>query len=132
MIDLPALSFSMPMTYEGFVESQGVASIQDDTLILEYQSNDGIFGVFKSAVQRVEIPIAEISHIELHKGWFQTKLSIQVNNLSRVQDVPGQRKGQIRLYLSRRDRAIAENWVQTLQLSFSNDQMNQLLSTDQR
>lgn len=51
-------------------------------LILELEVKDGFFGMLKSGVREVRIPFDDLADLELHKGWFSTKLCIRTRRMT--------------------------------------------------
>jgi len=47
---MPNLPFTIPDLYADFAEAQGIARLDDDILILEYQTKDSIVGMIKSDI----------------------------------------------------------------------------------
>ena len=49
----------------GMSQTQGLASIEGEKLMLEYQTMDAFLGLLKSSIKVVEIPVQDLSNIRL-------------------------------------------------------------------
>jgi hypothetical protein len=122
-MDLPSLPFSIPHVYEGLANAKGIARVEAAQLILEFEVKDGLFGMIKSGVREVRIPFDDLADLELHKGWFGTKLSIRTRRMATSSQIPGSEAGIARLHVARKDRPTAEMLVSTLLLDLSERQL---------
>jgi hypothetical protein len=122
-MDLPSLPFSIPHVYEGLANAKGIVRVESAELILEFEVKDGFVGMIKSGVREVRIPFDDLADLELHKGWFSTKLSIRTRRMTASSRIPGSDGTMAQLHLSRRDRQTAEVLVSTLLLNLSERQL---------
>ncbi|HEY9639566.1 MAG TPA: hypothetical protein V6C57_03740 [Coleofasciculaceae cyanobacterium] len=111
---LLSLQFTLPETYGGFVETSGIAELDEQDLLLEFQFRDGLLGVLKSEIKTVAIPFSSLAAVRLHKGWSRTTLFIQVKPSLALRTIPMQAEGWLELRLARKDTAIAEAWLDFL------------------
>ncbi len=65
----------------GLTESDGLLHMTGDALELQYETKDAIFGLYKSGVEDVVLPFADIASVEFKRGPFRTELAIQVTDL---------------------------------------------------
>jgi hypothetical protein len=108
---LSSLQFTLPETYGGFVETSGIAELDEQCLLLEFQFRDGLLGVLKSDIKHASIPFGSVAAVRLHKSWLRTTLFIQLQPSLALRDVPRQAHSWLELRLARKDTAIAEAWL---------------------
>ncbi|GAB1537534.1 hypothetical protein NUACC21_01790 [Scytonema sp. NUACC21] len=121
-----SLPFSMMNVYQGFAEANGIAKASEAGLLLEFQIKDGLVGVLKSDIKEVTIPIQEIFSVELQVIWFITRLIIRTKSMVTVSDVPGNKAGQITLWIAPKHRQVARELVTTLKLSMAEKELDGL------
>jgi len=107
MISIP---FSIA-AYDGFASVEGLMSFDDLSLTLEFELKDSVVGLLKSDVKNVQIPVEEIVSIELHKGWFRTRLAIQASTLNATKGIPESSQGRVTLSIARSHRDAVEQLV---------------------
>lgn len=97
---------------KGLIDSEGLVSAAGACVRLEYQLKDGVFGVVKSKVRELEIPLADLASVEVVRGWFGgCKIVLQARSMQALQKVPGMARGRVELIVDRADRAAAERLV---------------------
>ena len=99
---LSSLPFTFPDVYEGLAEAEGLLVLGTDAIVLEYQIKDAFTGAFKSGVKQVALPIAQIDDVEYRTNFLRTDITIQVNSMELVQDVPNAKQGRVRLKIPRK------------------------------
>ena len=67
--------------YGGLAEISGLVRMKDETLIIEYQVQDELFGMLQSNVKNVKLPFTMIDSIEVEKRWFRHRFKIFLNQL---------------------------------------------------
>lgn len=97
--------------FEGLGAASGLIRCDGGGLVLEFETKDTVFGVIKSRVKQVRLPLEKIDWILLKKGWFSTTLEIQSSTLDGMEDVPGSNQGLAKLSLARRYRLAAQQFV---------------------
>ncbi len=105
--------------YDFIAEGRGLLKDEGDYLTLEVQQQDVWFGVFKSAVQSIRIPVHEVVSIEFTKGWLGAyalcvPLVLQTTNIDLLSDLPAASQGRVRLKIARKDIEAAARFVQDL------------------
>ncbi|MEQ8537097.1 MAG: hypothetical protein RIB93_06495 [Coleofasciculus sp. D1-CHI-01] len=128
---LPSISlpFSFANVYEGFAKAQGILRVDENALTLEFEIKDNLFGVLKSGIKEVIIPIQYIESVTLNKSWLRTALVVRVQRLKLLSYIPKHDQGQVWLYISRNDRYIASQVASFLRLRISENEIN-LLDTN--
>ena len=101
---MSSLPFSFPEVYQGFAEAEGLLILTADAIALEYQIKDAFTGAFKSDVKKIVLPIAQIDDVEFRTNFLRTDLTIQVNSMELVHDVPNAKQGRVRLKIPRKHR----------------------------
>ena len=101
---MSSLPFSFPEVYQGFAEAEGLLILAADAIVIEYQIKDAFTGAFKSGVKKVDLPIAQIDDVEFRTNFLRTDLTIQVNSMELVHDVPNAKQGRVRLKIPRKHR----------------------------
>ena len=125
-MDSTHIPFSFPDVYQGLASGGGIVTATTAGLTLEYQVKDGFFGVIKSGVHKVAIPIGELHYVGLKQGWFRNRLLIKVRNLTTLADVPGSDMGKLELCVARADKRAAQALVSVLTLTLSERQLAEL------
>jgi hypothetical protein len=108
------LPFKVPNLFAGFAEGRGMAKASPSELTLEFVVKETVLSVFKSGVRELRIPQAEIDMIRHQQGWFRDTVCIRVRSMKWLEDLPGSDKGEVKLRVARRDRALAVDFVQVL------------------
>jgi hypothetical protein len=122
----PSLPFSFANVYEGFAKAKGILRVDENALILEFEIKDNLFGVLKSGIKEVIIPIQYIDSVTLNKSWLRTALVVRVQSLKLLGHIPKHNQGQIWLYISRNNRDIASQFASFLRLKISENQLELL------
>jgi len=105
---MPHLPFTIPDLYADFAEAHGIIRLEDDTLVLEYQTKDSIVGIIKSDVKIIRLPLLKLSSIKFEKKWFKGYLHINAKSMMTLADVPGSEHGTLRLVISSKYKTLAE------------------------
>ncbi|MFP4121913.1 MAG: hypothetical protein ACOC07_15720 [Coleofasciculus sp.] len=121
-----SLPFSFANVYEGFAKAQGILRVDEDTLTLEFEIKDNFFGVLKSEIKEVIIPIQYIESVTLNKSWLKTVLIVRVQSLKILSHIPKHNQAQLWLYISRKDRNIASKFASFLRLKISENEIKLL------
>ena len=111
---MPSVPFSIPRLYGGLAECHGMLRGEGDSLIVEYQTQDCLWGVFKRRPRSVRVPLAQLESVELRRrGWFGRKgvLVIKAKSMLPIAGLPGSRQGQVELAIAPKDREAAEQFV---------------------
>jgi serine/threonine protein kinase len=105
------LRLSVPVSlgdvYGGLAEAHGILRLADDMLHLEYTVKDSLFGVIRSRVKRVSIPLSEVVSVEVKTGLMSTVLRIGTSSLSHLEGFPEAKSGALRLRVVREQRHAA-------------------------
>ena len=114
------LTFTIENVYGGFAQVGGLLRVNNDLLILEFQTKDTVFGgLLKSRAKEKHLPLQEIESVEYKKKWFSTHIIIRVYRMGSLDNVPGSDKGEIKLKLKKKDRSTAQSMVSRINLRIS-------------
>jgi hypothetical protein len=103
--------FSIPSAYGGFADCSGILKGSPEGLRLEFQSQDGLVGIFRSGVRNKILFWEELQAMDYHGGWFRTWIVISTASLKTLEDVPGVQNGRLHLRVSQKDRTQARELV---------------------
>lgn len=101
-------TFTINDLYANLAEVNGLAQIQDDRLILEFEIADSVFGAVKSKVREISVPLSEIAAVRLDRGMWCTRLKLQGQKLRTFEGVPTAKGGEVTLIFGRQARAASE------------------------
>jgi len=110
-----SLPFSIPEVYEGFARAQGLMKVVENELVLELEVKEAIFDWIKLSSQSIGIPLAELESVTFKRGWFRDTLTVRVASLDCLKDVPKHENGRFKVYLSRQDRELSQEFSHLLQ-----------------
>jgi len=110
------LPFKIPGVLTDFADSEGIARIEGEALVLEFQVKDNVFGVLKSAPQEVAIPFAELAEAVFRKRFFTGVLTLRARRLATLATVPGIKENELQLRCKRRDLATAAEFASRLSM----------------
>ena len=125
-MDSAHIPFSFPDVYQGLATGSGIATATPAGLTLEFQVQDGFFGVIKSGIKKVDIPLGELYSVAFEEGWFRNRLLIKVRRMTTLADVPGSSTDKVELRVARRDKVMAQTLASLLMLNLSQKQLAEL------
>jgi serine/threonine protein kinase len=102
--------FNIPDLHGGFATADGILRFDGQSIEIECQSKDSIFGTIKSGTINVSTPISDIVYIR-SKGRSCKQIIIQTDKLSTAAQVPGSESGTIKLSIASPDRETAMAFV---------------------
>lgn len=123
---MSSLPFHFPEVYEGFAEAEGLLVLTADAIVLEYQIKDIFTGAIKSQLKKVVLPFAQIDDVEFRTNFLRTDISIQMNSMELVQDVPNAKQGRVRLKISRKHRREAAAIAHEVSIMVSDRKLEKL------
>lgn len=101
------VAFTIPTAFGGFADCGGIAQASDEGLRLEFQSQDGIFGVIRSGVKNKALLWEELQALDYRGGLFRGKLVLTARSLRSLDGLPGTENASLTLRVARKDRAQA-------------------------
>lgn len=105
----------------------GLARLEAQALVIEYQWADRFTGLFRSRIRTIHIPYLAIQKAHLQNRWHgKGVLTLQAPSLMTFRHVPAAAQGFCWLSIQRRDRELAQHFLDTLQIHLSERQLEQL------
>jgi len=114
-----SIPFRIKDIYEGLAESDGVVSLTEDSLIIELQTKDAIFGVLKSALKTITLPMKEIADVELKRSLFGDTLIIRAVSMRSLLQVPKNKHGEVILSVQKKHRELVDSFVAEAKLGIA-------------
>jgi hypothetical protein len=115
---MDAVPFSIESVY-GLARVSGLIRFQEDSLFLEFQSKDAVFGVVKSGLKEIRLPLADVPDVEFQRGWIESHLRLRVRRMALLSDLPGAEPGEAVLKVARRHRDAASELASRVLLRLS-------------
>jgi hypothetical protein len=103
-----------------------VLRFDGESLVIEFQTRDGMFEVLLSDIRRVTLPLPALTAFTWKPGWFGGALDLSVASLDLTRDLPGSEPGGVHLRVRRKDRAAAEHLANEVQLALANRVLDRL------
>ena len=123
--EVPSVPFTTE-AYEGFATTEGLLSIEEDALILEFKTKDSFVGLIQSEIKRIEIPLSSLAGIEFQKKWYGNKIIVRTNRLEPLDQIPGSKQGEAKLTVQRKNRDLASDLVSYISLYVSENRLKRL------
>ncbi len=109
----------------------GLARLEAQALVIEYQWCDRFTGMFRSRIRTVHIPYMALQQANLHSRWHgKTSLVLQAQSLMTFRYIPAAAQGFCWLQIQRRDREQARHFIDYLQIRLSERQLEYLYRSD--
>lgn len=125
-MDTLTVPFEIANINHGFQKASGLLKLEEGHLVMEYQVEDAIVGMFKSDVKEVSLPISELLEVEFKKRFFSAKLILRGQSMKVFQDVPGTEQARCELKIKRGERDMAARLASRLQLALSEYRLDQM------
>lgn len=120
------LPFFIDDVYSGFARSEGILTLHDDTLEIEYQTKDTVFGVVKSKPKSLHIPLKEILTFEYKRNLFVSRMKVGLRKLGLMGDFPKSEQNELVLKIKRKDKEMAKRLASTARLRISEIRLEQM------
>lgn len=113
---MDAVSFRCD-AYGGLGEVRGIARLDPNGLVLQYQMRDAVLGVLRTATQTTLIPSPTIVGCDYRAGflWLLPWIDLRVSDLGPVENIPSREGGRLRLRFAFADRRAARALVTGIQ-----------------
>jgi len=105
----------------GMTETSGMLTLEDDKLVLEYQTVDAILGVVKSGIKAVDIPLKGLSSARIEQKLWNADLILQGKTMRIFNNAPGTAHGQLRVKINRQSLAAANELVEDIKSKMHDD-----------
>ena len=110
----------------GFKTVDGMAKISRAGVVVEFEGK--IFGIMKTGIKEVRIPLAEIEEVRVGRKFFKHTFEIWLNNFRTLSEIPN-KDGRVILQISKADRPRAEQAARVLQTARSETDALEILQT---
>jgi hypothetical protein len=110
----------------GFKTVDGMAKISRAGIVVEFEAK--IFGIMKTGIKEVRIPLAEIEEVRVSRKFFRHTLEIWLNNFRTLSEIPN-KEGRVILQISKEDRPRAEQAARVLQTARSETDALEILNS---
>ena len=110
----------------GFKTVDGMAKISRAGVVVEFEAK--IFGIMRTGIKEVRIPLAEIEEVRVGRKFFRHTLEIWLNNFRTLSEIPN-KTGRIILQISKADRPRAEQAARILQTARNESDALEILQT---
>lgn len=129
MIGMDSVPFSCD-AFAGFGEIQGIARMQPDGLLLQYQTRDAVLGVLRSGMKSALVPVQTLVSARYGSGflWLSPRIEVRVSDLSAVADIPSTEGGRLVLKVAFGDRGDARKLAHLLGGLLAEQRLNHLQS----
>ena len=107
------IPFSIGNFNHGLLEATGIAHIDENNLLIEFETKD-VTGFFKHSVKRVAIPLQDIFEVKLTPGIISSSIQIQTSNMEKSSAVPDSSQGRFKLRVKKQHFDKAVDWVRQL------------------
>jgi len=113
--------------YGGFVVMSGLLRLENDKLVLEFQTKDNLVGgFFKSEPKEVHIPLRRLAEATFKKNWFAASLRLRAYSLMDLKGVPNAEDGAVKFKIKRNNRNDAANFASMLNLRLSEIRLEEM------
>lgn len=98
----------------GLTDTQGMISMSDEHLVIEYQTADSMLGLLKTSVKVLEIPFTEIAGARLEQKLWRTEFVLQGKSMRSLGKYSGAKRGSIRVKIARGSTTAANELIDQL------------------
>jgi hypothetical protein len=123
---MESLPFKIKDLYYSFAEAIGLANFVHENLVLEFRIEDILLGIIKSELKEYKYHVKDLESVTLEKKIFSSAILVKAIKMETFINFPGSRQGQIKMYIKRKDRDLAEQYVSHINLRISEHQLKQL------
>jgi len=120
------IPFKIEGAHGGFAVVNGMAKISRAGVVLEFEAK--IFGMMKTGIKEVRVPLDEIEEILISRKFFRHALEIWLNNFRTLTEIPN-KDGRIILHISKADRLRAIEAAKILEMAKSERAAREILQT---
>lgn len=105
-------------TFGGFGEVQGLARLDEQGLELQFSTRDAMFGLLKTGLRSLRIPLDDLLSVRYTAGWFwlMPAIELRVRDLKVLEGLPESEQGRVSLNLKFRDRHDGRAFAKDLDL----------------
>jgi hypothetical protein len=114
-----AVPFKINNVFGGLGECHGLLRQEGKLLVIEFQVQDSLLNVIKGGVKSLEIPLSDVTRIELRRRWLglANSLELQLSRMDLAEQVPAMKHGLLTLSIRRHDVPLARSLVESVRQS---------------
>jgi len=106
----------------GLSDTQGMISLEEQNIVVEYQTVDTMLGVLKTGVKVIEIPLSGVIGARLEQKLWSTEFILNGKNMRALGNVPGASQGSMRVKIARGSTTAANLLVEQINESLENNE----------
>lgn len=122
--------FQIPEINHGLKEASGLMKLQEQGIALEFEV--ATLGLFKSGVQDIYIPFADLKSIEYKKGWISDKIILEGISMRVFENIPGTEIATCILKVKRKNRDDAQSLISSARVRLSEYKLSQMDEPDHK
>ncbi len=109
--------------FQGFADVQGMLVFDGNSLRIDFQTADALFGVLRSGPKQLEVPLASIDAVRTGAGWFwlMPYIELEINDFRLMTQLPGAQDGGWRLRVRWSDRQALRRFAAALAFARSGE-----------
>ncbi len=121
-----SVPFKITNISHGFQEANGLFTLEEEGLQLEFEVKDTIVGAVKSEVKTVQIPYSSLESITFKKGLLSAKIILEGVSMNVFSKLPGVEVATCTLKVKRKDRKEAEALASQAKLGLSEYRLSEM------
>lgn len=104
-------------SHGGFGEVKGLARLDEFGLELQFSTRDAVFGVIKSDMRSLRIPLDSLLSVRFSAGflWLMPSIELRVRDLKVLEGLPESEEGRVKLRVKFAERHDARSFVSDLE-----------------
>lgn len=119
MVNQISVPFKNTDNGTGLMEHIGQITCHRDRLVIEFEKQDAILGLYQTAIETVEVPLEKVLSLELKRGWFFTKLTLAARQIKAIEELPGRDGRDWTVTIRKKDRQAAADLVSVANMQLS-------------
>lgn len=115
----PSVPVTLDYSWGGFASNTGLLRLENDTLVLECETKDGILEVLRSGVKSFRLSLKEVEGFKWQPGWMGGKIEINMSNMAALEGIAGATQGRVIFKVARKDRDRALGFASSVELALA-------------
>lgn len=120
------IPFRIKNLNHGFSEANGLLHLENEKIVLEFETQDTVVGLVKSGLKEVSISFADLDEIRYKPGFFSGKIDLIGKSMKVMEEIPGASHGSVTLHVRRKDKKQAEQVLSRARLELSEFRLKEL------
>lgn len=114
--------------FAGFGAIQGIARLEPQGLLLQYQVHDAVLGVLRSAMKSALLPWPSLVDAGYRAGfmWLAPRIELRVSDMSALADIPSTEGGRLQLRIALGDRRDARRLTERIAARLTEQRLEHL------